>query len=104
MKDHRIVDDNGVRLSYTCQNAKYRTNILKGHSHGSYSARGNVFSDALITREQYTLWLEHVVSTDGDQWYWFMWYKDGIPTIPLSGIFDKEDLSKMLASIGTFVP
>lgn len=104
MKDHRISDGNGISINFTCQNSTYRTDIGKGHQHGSHTARGNVFCDSLITREQYSLWLEHVVHENGTEWYWFMWYKDGIPTIPLSGIFDKADLSKMLASIGELVP
>jgi hypothetical protein len=103
MKDHRIVK-NDAPVSYTCQNSKYRTDTDKGHSHGNHDARGNVFTGPLVVREAYSLWLEHVAHENGGEWYWFMWYKDGIPTIPLSGIFDKADLSKMLASIGQFVP
>jgi hypothetical protein len=41
--DHRIENANGEKISYTCENSRYKTNTDKGHSHGSKGeAEGNV--------------------------------------------------------------
>jgi hypothetical protein len=95
-KDHRIAKGT-ERLSYTCENTGYRTNVSKGVRHGVYSRnRGSIRKEPLVDRNGYTLWLEHVTEKkNGDDWYWLMWYHDGIPTIPLSSIFDESDLRNM---------
>ena len=59
-----------------------------------------------IINHGYSLWLEHVeeISTK-DEVYWLMWYDgNGMPTIPMSGIFDKDELSEMTKQLASFVP
>jgi hypothetical protein len=71
---------------------------------------GSVTGEPLIhTSDGYTLWLEHVDSTDvnggGDQLYWVMWYEpNGVPTIPLSGVFDRDQLTEMVRQLMQFIP
>jgi hypothetical protein len=78
--------------------------------HGSCPTRGSVTGEPLIqTADGFTLWLEHVESTDvgqgGDQLYWLMWYaQNGIPTIPLSGVFDRDQLTEMVQQLMRFIP
>lgn len=105
--DHRIVGPNGARLPYTCENRAYKTNVAKGRAHGSLSpSGGSVFDNPLITVASYSLWLEHVIDkTTQEELYWLMWYKsDGVPTIPLSGVFGKNDLRQMVSQLADFVP
>jgi len=98
-KDFRI-EEKGKRLNYTCKNSVYMTDTNSGFCHGVQEAKGSVFREALFDDNQsgYTLWLEYVIAVNHDdkgKYYWFMWYEDGRPTIPLSGIFGKEDVEKM---------
>jgi hypothetical protein len=104
-KDHRTIQ-NGQPIGFTCENQRFMTNTAKGSMHGGATARGSVFPNPLINHGGYTLWLEHVVekgaSTD---LFWLMWYdSNGVPTIPLSGIFDRNDLQEMVGQLATFVP
>lgn len=104
----RQIVQNGVSLPYTCENRGYKTNIDKGNPHGSQStACGNVFAGALFSSGEYSLWLEHVteIATD-NPYYWLMWYEDpnGTPAIPVSSVFDKTDLQKMISQLAGFVP
>lgn len=81
------------RLDFTCENKGYRTNINKGFSHGTYATTGGSrLAKALVERHLYTLWVEHVteISTGAD-WLWLMWYREGKPTIPMSGVFSEDD-------------
>lgn len=106
VSDFRILGPNGTRLNYTCENRRFRTNIDKGYSHGSLSpVKGSVLEDALINTG-YSLWLEHVLDkTSGDEVYWLMWYDhNGTPTIPMSGIFGKDELEQMIGKLARFVP
>lgn len=105
--DHRLENDVGARIPYSCGNRGYRTNIEKGNRHGLFSETlGNVFEEPLIDNNGWTLWLEHVVENGTDaEVYWFMWYgPEGIPTIPLSGVFDRNDLASMNSMLTQFVP
>jgi len=103
--DHRLDDKNGTKISYSCGNRRYRTNIYKGVNHGVCPTRGSVFAVPLINHG-YSLWLEHVEEiATGDEVYWLMWYdSQGKPTIPMSGIFDKDELSEMVKHLSSFVP
>jgi len=105
MPDHRIIQ-NGQPISFTCENRRFMTNIARGSAHGAAPARGSVFPNSLINHGGYTLWLEHVVEKEGvPDLFWLMWYDPaGIPTIPLSGIFDRNDLREMLGQLANFVP
>jgi hypothetical protein len=58
---------------------------------------GSVLGRPLVDHGEYTLWLEYVVNKkDKDEFYWLMWYKSGVPTIPMSGVLSKNDLSEIL--------
>jgi hypothetical protein len=103
LKDHRLVSD-GVPLDDTCQNRLFWTDTSKGYPHETGSALGNVFEVALIRREDKALYLEHVTDQEAREWYWLMWYRSGVPLIPMSGVFEKSDLMQMLSLIGSFIP
>lgn len=107
-KDHRIVNANGQRLPFTCENSGYRTNLEKGVPHGSMSQnRGSVFPAPLVDHGGWSLWLEHVEDTrDATEVYWLMWYdhRDGRPTIPLSGVFSRAELANMISQLAAFLP
>lgn len=105
-RDHRLTDAHGNHTAYTCENRRFVTNVSMGHPHGRSQAHGSVFGDPLITHGGYTLWLEHVQErATGERLYWLMWYDpQGMPTIPLSSVFDRQDLSNMLAQLADFVP
>ncbi|MGD0992539.1 MAG: hypothetical protein ABR998_08715 [Gemmatimonadales bacterium] len=103
MKDHRIVAPNGSRLPFSCSNSAYRTNVSAGDRHGRSKTLGSVFAKPLVSAHGYTLWLEHVLeSKTGEQLYWLMWYdRLGKPTVPMSSVFGKSDLRKMLFLLAT---
>ncbi|MBU4273660.1 MAG: hypothetical protein KKA28_17500 [Planctomycetes bacterium] len=106
-QDHRATGPNGARIPYTCENQAFTTNVGKGHAHGTLSpTRGSVFANPLISAGGYSLWLEHVLEkTTHQKFYWLMWYDPkGIPTIPLSGVFTKDDLRQMMSQLADFVP
>lgn len=96
-KKDRLLDNNAVYRDFTCGNSRFSTDVSQGFTHGDNSAKGSVFAKALATSGSYTLWLEHVVDNSGEdnQLYWLMWYDNGIPKIPMSGILTKEDLCRM---------
>jgi hypothetical protein len=77
-----------------------------GHRHAPFSqSRGSVFECPLVDRDEYSLWFEHVISESGEQLYWLMWYgPDKRPTIPLSGVMDRDDIAKMQRLFASFVP
>lgn len=103
--DHRLTDTAGNPLDYSCGNRRYRTNTAKGFPHGTCSTRGSVLKDPLVSHG-YSLWLEHVEEIDtGDEVYWLMWYdQHGKPTIPMSGILDRDELAEMSKQLAGFVP
>jgi hypothetical protein len=98
-KDHRLLDALGHPIPWTCSNAKYQTNLAKGHG-------GNVFDSPLIRHGGFSLRLEHVVEKPtGGEMYWLMWYEpSGIPALPLSAVFDRDDLEQMIGQLARFVP
>ena len=108
-RDHRILV-NGSRVDFSCENYRFRTSTARGMPHGSCPTRGSVTGEPLIqTSDGYSLWLEHVDHKDLDhseeQFYWLMWYgHDGIPTVPLSSVFDRSQLSEMVRQLVRFVP
>lgn len=105
MPDHRISGPGGQRLDYTCANRRFRTNLTKGHPHGGTQAGGSVFPGPLVQHGSYSLWLEHVEEIGtGDDYYWFMWYDAGQPTIPLSGVMTKPEIAELVKQIADFVP
>jgi hypothetical protein len=96
-KDWRIAA-NGRRLDYTCENARFRTDVVKGEKHGRNHTCGSVFREPLFKSVHgYSLWLEHVVDrkTSDRSCYWLMWYERGRPTVPMSAILREDDLTKM---------
>ncbi len=103
----RLTDPNGNPIPFTCRNRRYQTDIHRGHPHGNAGqARGSVLPTPLIAAGGYTLWLEHVLEpASDDRVYWLMWYDHaGTPTIPLSSVFGRGELSEMLARLADFVP
>jgi hypothetical protein len=104
--DHRIEDVDGRRLDYTCENSKFLTNIQMGQPHREGQRHGgSVFQGALAEDDEYSLWLEHVRNKQtGERCYWLMWYRDGRPTIPLSGVLGRDDIPRMAALLASFVP
>jgi hypothetical protein len=102
MAEHRILQE-GKFLNFTCKNSQFRTNIKLGKPHGDKSkAKGSVFKGPLADDGRNTLWLEHVTNDGHERFYWLMWYCNGEPAIPMSGVLHKDDLPKigeMLASV-----
>lgn len=103
------VEQNGLKLTFTCKNARFATDISKGKKHGQHSdSAGSVFDAPLVLYNGASLWLEHVVdhkNNDGIPYYWLMWYDSkGIPTVPLSGILSKYDLIRMQSMFAEFIP
>ncbi len=101
----RLKDQNGNYLNFTCGNSKFSTDTNKGAAHGIETAKGSALTDPLAEHGGYTLWLEHVVDhgRPDNELYWLMWYLNGIPKIPMSGVLSKEDLCRMSEKIRTFV-
>lgn len=98
-KEHRIIMQ-GRPLDYTCQNERFKTDTKSGHSHRrNQRHKGSALGLPLLdnTEDGYSLWLEHVTDRKNPKkpGYWFMWYEKGIPTIPLSGIFYRDDIQKI---------
>ena len=103
--DFRIIIKDEV-INYTCQNRRFGTDINKGFPHGNYSQTlGSVFPEQLMESNGYTLWLEYVFDENDENLYWLMWYdSDGKPTIPLSAIFNNDDLGNMITQLTKFIP
>jgi hypothetical protein len=99
--DHRIESANGETISYTCENRRYKTNTEKGHPHGSKGeAKGNVLPGPLFDGGSYSLWLEHVVEKKTEkEVFWLMWYRDGVPTIPASGVLNAKNLDTIISNL-----
>jgi hypothetical protein len=108
VRDCRMIDVSGLPIPFSCENRRFHTNLSKGVSHGhSAPTRGSVLGAALISHGGFSLWLEHV-SEKGSaiELYWLMWYDDadGKPTIPLSGVFSKDELKTMMERLVEFTP
>lgn len=98
-------------LDFTCRNNRFETNTQRGHPHGRYPARGSVFTEPLLAAEEesggYSLWLEYVRDhkENDDDYFWLMWYGgDGRPTIPLSGVFRRNDIGEIGRRLASFIP
>ena len=104
--DNRI-SLNDTRVPFSCENSKFKTNLQKGNSHNPKSQTGgNVLESALLIDSEASLWLEHVIdkNTD-DELYWLMWYNSsGFPIMPMSSVFNKNQLEEMVAGLTKFVP
>ena len=89
---------------YTCENKRFKTNIVRGKPHGSAAVLGSVFPQALINNG-YSLWIEHIIDkNDNSEGFWLMWYDaNGAPTIPLSGAMWPNELREMIAQLSKFV-
>jgi hypothetical protein len=96
-KDNRIQDAKGRRLNYTCENRRFLTNVHKGSRPKPRTSCGSAFRRSLYVHGDYSLWLEHVTdkTNPDDPRYWLMWYRKGIPTVPLSSVFSRDDMRKM---------
>jgi hypothetical protein len=101
-----MTNPTGDRLAFTCQNRRFQTNIHIGYQHGEGTEKGSVFEVPLVNNDGYTLWLEHVEEiATRNRYYWFMWYdQSGKPMIPMSGVFDKDELVEMARNFASFVP
>jgi hypothetical protein len=107
MKEHRIIDQDGQPLVYTCENYRFLTDITKGQTHGDRSrTRGSVFSEPLTPQGGYSLWLEHVIEKgSAEELYWLMWYdEDGRPPMPMSSILRRDDIANMQRLLASFIP
>lgn len=105
--DHRIIDASGNRMPYTCENILYKTDITRGNpSNTQHMKRGSVFNQSLIDSQSHSLWLEYVIDKQNDdtELFWLMWYdSQGKPTIPLSGIFRRNDIQLMVGRLAEFI-
>ena len=85
---------NNEPINFTCRNRRYQTNTSKGFVHGTGTVKGSVLEEPLYSDREsgYSMWLEHVIErSTSKEVYWFMWYDGkGIPTLPLSSVFEKE--------------
>ena len=49
MADFSIIDPaTNQRLNFTCENARFKTDLSQGLAHGQARARGSVYDDALL--------------------------------------------------------
>jgi hypothetical protein len=91
---------------FTCSNRSYETNTARGRPHGEANERGSVFEEPLITNlDGGTLWLEYVIEkATATDTFWLMWYdSEGSPTIPLSGVFDSNQLREMVSRLAKHI-
>ena len=90
---------------FTCRNRQFQTDLTKGKPHGTAPARGSVFDVPLVSNGGYTLWLEYVENhKHGGNAFWLMWYDArGVPTIPLSGVADLDQLRSMNSQLASFI-
>jgi hypothetical protein len=105
-KDNRILVNN-ARVPFSCENTRFATNLEKGNLHKPKAqTAGNVLENPLLEDDQASLWLEHVIDKNTyDELYWLMWYNsEGFPIMPMSSVFDKDDLKKMVSNLIKFVP
>jgi hypothetical protein len=59
-----------------------------------------------VSNGGYSLWLEYVEDHKYGDWegFWMMWYDGrGAPTIPLSGVFDLDQLREMNSRLASFI-
>lgn len=88
--------------AFTNENGRFKTDTTKGCAHGTSPVRGSVFPGPIRGKQgtDYTLWLEHVISSDNEQLYWFQWYSpSGTSTTKTSAVFDKDDLKNVISQL-----
>lgn len=97
------INKNNQTVKFTCENSRFRTDLQKGYSPVSRSGtRGSVTEEALYNDGEYSFWLEHIVEKKTEKnLFWFMWYKDGIPLLNMSGVFDEDDLTTVIQNISS---
>lgn len=96
----QIIDERGNVLNFTLQTTKYKTNIKKGYPHYKGNARGSVTEKPLYEDNTVSLWLEYVISNEGEDYFWLMWYDDkGKTSMSMSSVFGKAEFIKLLESI-----
>jgi len=92
----------GNPVEFSCRNKRFQTNIDRGFAHRPSQTRGSAIPDPLVENNGWTLWLEYVSEPEDPAatWFWLMWYNsDGVPTIPLSGVFDRGHLANMIRQL-----
>ncbi|MEW6711051.1 MAG: hypothetical protein AB1403_14585 [Candidatus Riflebacteria bacterium] len=104
-KDFRVKDGLGNYQPFSCGNSRFKTDINKGFPHAPSKTKGSVFKTPLV-RNGHSLWLEHVEEIGGgSDLYWLMWYdSSGNPTVSMSSIFNRAQLSEMIKGLANFVP
>jgi hypothetical protein len=92
---------------FTCRNSRFQTDLKQGSKpHGKAPAIGSVFDADLVNNGGYSLWLEYVedYKYGVKDIFWLMWYDvNGAPTIPLSGVFNLDQLRSMNAQLAAFI-
>ena len=100
-KDWRIFRK-GQRLSFTCENSKFKTDISRGYKHFSdNNYLGSAIPEPIYTNGIDTLWIEYVINVKdkNNKCFWFMWYKNGIPSLSGSSVIDEDDIMKVINNI-----
>jgi hypothetical protein len=100
-RDARIGAPNNP-VDFSCRNRKFQTNIERGFADTPSQTRGSAIPAPLVQNNGWTLWLEYVSELEDPDttWFWLMWYApDGLPTIPLSGVFDRNHLADMIRQL-----
>jgi len=95
---HKQIKEDGQLLPFTCYNTGFKTDISKGFVHADgQSHLGSVTQKPLYEDAQSKMFLEYVISTDGDSCYWFMWYNStGTPLIRASAVIDENAIGELL--------
>lgn len=104
-KDRLVVD--GRAQDFTCGNSRFCTDVASGFPHFDSGAGGNALREPLAESGDSTLWLEHVIdkrspNPDRGALFWLMWYRNGIPTIPMSGVLTADDLRRASSLLSGF--
>ena len=104
-KDRLLVG--GELQNFTCRNQRFQTDIITGFAHSDSTVLGSALPGPLAESEGFTLWLEHVIDTrfpENNQkgLFWLMWYQDGIPIIPMSGVLTADDIRRMTSLLSDF--
>lgn len=92
---------NGVPVDFTTENSKFRTDIT---SPINPKYPGSVTPHPLDDDGSNILVLERVVNIKtGGKCLWFMWYKNGIPSLPESAVFNEEDIVEVIRHISKII-
>lgn len=94
------IEIGGVPVDFTTENAQFKTDtsgeVLNAKYPGSVT-RNPIYDDT----DDNILLLEKVINkNNGKSCFWFMWYKyNGIPTLPMSGVIDSDDITEVIRNI-----